>query len=533
MTRRVVWALVALVLALGVGMFRYLSIAGFSNDHYMHMAAGQQIAMGEWPSRDYVELGLPLMEALSAIPFLVVPQAPLFGEAILVAVMFGLATVFTFYAAHRLTDSWWIALLVVALEVIIYPRTYSYPKILAYAVGFLTMWRYIDQPSRVVELATAVVMAFGLRHDHGLYLGAGALLAVALTPASGGVREVVRRGAVFVAVVLLFMTPYLVFTSVHDGLWRHLMRGVELQAVESSRGRTIPSFTLDGGVVTSNAEPWLFFLFHLLPVVAAVVVWVRWRRERNPRELAMILPLIGVALLVDFGLIRDTVSARLPDAVVPAALLIGWLVAVAARQRGVAMRSLTWAATAAMVALTMTSAAAIGEIKEQLEKAEMIGGPARLWDHARNRTAQLHERFPPTQMPSRVASLLVPFFEYTDRCLDGRDHILIPAYAPEVSVWSRRLFAGGQVWFQPELLRSVEDHRFVMKRLAEQRVPVAILLSPSAEQVAARFADLDRYLRDFTDRIPMNTDDGRDLVIAFNPKLAVGRDHKTGWYCYR
>jgi hypothetical protein len=23
------------------------------------------------------------------------------------------------------------------------------------------------------------------------------------------------------------------------------------------------------------------------------------------------------------------------------------------------------------------------------------------------------------------------------------------------------------------------------------------------------------------------------LVIAFNPRLAVGRDPDTGWYCYR
>ena len=113
------------------------------------------------------------MEALSAVPFLLVPNAPLFGEAVLVATMFALAAVFTLFAARRLTGSWWIALLVVALEVVIFPRTYSYPKVLAYAVGFLAMWRYVEQPKRVVELAVAVALAFGLRHDHGIYLGGG------------------------------------------------------------------------------------------------------------------------------------------------------------------------------------------------------------------------------------------------------------------------------------------------------------------------------------------------------------------------
>jgi hypothetical protein len=248
---------------------------------------------------------------------------------------------------------------------------------------------------------------------------------------------------------------------------------------------------------------------------------------------SFICSLIVVALLVDFGLIRDTVSARLPDAVVPAALLIAWLVAVAARQRQVAVRTVTWAATAVMVTLTMTSAAAIGDIKEQLEKAEMLGSPRRLWDHARNRTAQLHERFPPEQMPSRVASTLLPFFAYVDRCFGPTDHILIPAYAPEVSVWSRRLFAGGQVWFQTELLRSEDDHALVMKRLQTQRVPVAVLLGPTAEMVIARFPQLGQYLRDFTQRIELKLDDGRDLVLAFNPQIAVGRDPQTGWSCYR
>jgi hypothetical protein len=472
------------------------------------------------------------MEALSAIPFLVTPQAPLFGEAILVAVMFSLAAVFTFYATHRLTGSWWIALLVVALEVIIYPRTYSYPKVLAYALGFLTMWRYVERPSRVVELATAVVVAFGLRHDHGLYLGIGALLAVVLTPVSGGGREAVRRVAIFAGVVGLFLAPYLVFTSIYDGLWRHLMRGLELQQVEGSRGRTIPSFRFESGLA-ANAEPWLFFAFHLLPVIAAGVLWLRWRRLGSRRELALIVPLIVVALLVDFGLIRDTVSARLPDAVVPAALLIGWLVGLALQVRPLPVRILTAAATLAFVALTMTSAVAIGDTREHLDKAEMLGSPARLWDHIRTRTAEFHARFSPAQMPSPVASKLMPFFIYGDRCLGPRDHILIPAYAPEVGVWSRRPFAGGQVWFQPELLRNDEDHRYVMSRLAEQRVPVAILLAPSATAVASRFPDLDRYLRDFTERLPLQTDDGRDLVIAFNPMLALGRDHETGWPCYR
>jgi hypothetical protein len=137
-------------------------------------------------------------------------------------------------------------------------------------------------------------------------------------------------------------------------------------------------------------------------------------------------------------------------------------------------------------------------------------------------------------MPSRVVARLVPFLEYVDRCLDRRDHILIPGFAPEVTVWSRRPFAGGQVWFQPELLTGDEDHRLVMSRLHGQRVPVAVLLLPSSDAIAVRFPELGRYLREhFPETTALEGDEDERVTIAFDPRFAVGRDRDTGWYCYR
>ena len=535
MRQRLRPVLLALALTLVVGAFRFLSLSGFNNDHYVHFAAAQQIAMGEWPSRDYVELGLPLMELLSAVPFWLFRDAPLFGEALLVAMMFALAAVFTLYAARRLTASWWIALLVVALEVVIFPRTYSYPKVLAYAAGLLAMWRYVDRPSlsRMLQLAIAVVVAFGLRYDHGIYVGIGGLLTVVAVSMPLGRVETLSKAASFAGIVLLLVMPYVVYLQVHEGFWQHIVRGIDLQAVESSRGRTIPAFTFDNGLFVSNAVPWLFFVFHLLPVAAAIAVWVCWRQQ-GWRERAAVVPLIVVALLANFGLIRDTVSARLPDAVVPVSMLLGWLVAVMLRLRPSPARSLTWIAAATVVVFTMASATAVGATKEQLEKAEMLGSPVRLWGHVHSRIAQLHERFPASQMPSRVVARLVPFLHYVDRCLGPRDHILIPGFAPEVAVWSRRPFAGGQIWFQPELLSSDEDHRLVMSRLQVQRVPVAVLLLPSSDALAASFPELGRYLRDhFPEMTPLEGDEDERVTIAFDPQIAVGRDHDTGWYCYR
>jgi len=44
----------------------FLAFAGFNNDHYIHLAGAQQMLLGEWPIRDFVDAGLPLMYAVHA-----------------------------------------------------------------------------------------------------------------------------------------------------------------------------------------------------------------------------------------------------------------------------------------------------------------------------------------------------------------------------------------------------------------------------------------------------------------------------------
>jgi hypothetical protein len=106
-------------------------------------------------------------------------------------------------AAHRLSGSLAIAILAAALEIVIFPRTYSYPKIAAYAVAACAMiavaarpsprsGRYATRrcsagwtvrfrgPSRILATAGAIAVAFLLRHDHGLYIGIASAVCVAL-----------------------------------------------------------------------------------------------------------------------------------------------------------------------------------------------------------------------------------------------------------------------------------------------------------------------------------------------------------------
>ncbi|HLG60056.1 MAG TPA: hypothetical protein VI485_32245 [Vicinamibacterales bacterium] len=535
MSERAVWVTLALVLALLVWALRFLSVAGFSNDHYMHLAAAQQMTFGEWPSRDFVDIGMPLMVALSALALWTVPQAPMLGEAVLVAVMFGLAAVLTLDGGRRLTGSVWLALLAVGLEIAIFPRSYSYPKVLAYAAGFVAMWRYVGRPSvlRLAQMALVIVLSFLLRYDHGLYLGVGALATVIIASSNRGARESGRQSVIFAVVVIALLLPYLVWVQVYDGLWHHVLRGNELRIIEDSRGRRLPDFGFALNLLEMNAVPWLYYLFHLLPFAAALVAYQRWRRSPDRRELAMVVPLAVVAVLANVGLIRETLSARIPDAIVPACLLLVWLVARAPRLRPSPTGILAWAAVAVVVVVTAASVTVVGTTKEQLERAEMLDGFGRLQKQFHDRTAQFRARLSPDQIPSRAAHTLLPFFAYADRCLGPRDHILTPAFLPEVIVWSRRPFAGGQVFFQTGVWANQHDRQLVMDRLPAQRVPV-VVLNRFADDVTMQFGELGRYVHDrFTEVTALDGGDGLRIRVGFDPRLAIGRDGSTGWPCYR
>jgi hypothetical protein len=568
--RRAVFWVVLIAIGLVTALFRFLAIAGLTNDHYVHLAGGYQISLGDWPTRDFVDFGLPLQMLLSAGAIALVPDAPLFGDAVLTAVMFGLAAIVTGVAARRLTGSTWIALFVVVLQVASFPRTYSYPKMLTYAAGALAMWRYIDRPSfaRVVQFGVVVLLSFLLRYDHGVFLGVGGLLMVALAASPEGIRAVGRRTAVYVGVMVALLLPYLVYLEVNEGLVSHIQRGSMLGALERSRGVSPPAFDFDAsggvlaaGVLAGNAVPWLYYCFWMLPIVSVIVsVITAWAtgfarsagasgsaragvmtgsgRDTAARaaDLATIVPLAAVAVLVNVYMMRDTLAVRIPDAIVPASLLLGWLVSRAWRSRWSPAGTAARMAVTLVVVVTAASVVVIGETREQLDRAGASAGLTSLPETVASRTAQLRARFSPEQIPSSTAFALLPFFEYVDRCLGQADRIFIPAYFPEAVVWARRPFAGGQIYIQGGTLLAPVDHRLIIDRLHRQRVPVALIDPDVLEAFAPTFPELGDYVQgSFSETwlTPAGARAAAGPEVRFDTRLATGRDAATGWPCFR
>ena len=220
--RKAVVTLIALALVALTMAYRVLamggSLGGFENDQFVTLSQAQQMAMGDWPVRDFVSLGKPLTILLSALAQLTLGPT-LFSEALLTTAIIGACTAIMFVLAWRASGSIVIALAVALVQVAMAPRFYNFSKLLAYAVAIPAFWAYIDKPDhrRLFLMAGAGVIAFLLRHDHGVYVGAIAMLTVALVW-HADVRRIGREVALLGVMALALVAPFLLYVQAHYGL---------------------------------------------------------------------------------------------------------------------------------------------------------------------------------------------------------------------------------------------------------------------------------------------------------------------------
>ena len=139
------------------------------------------------------------------------------------------------------------------------------------------------------------------------------------------------------AATAVFLLPWFLFVSLNGGIVPYLQFGMEVsraEAVATMLGYW-PQLRFAGLTSEANAEAWLFWLFWTLPMLCAAVLRVRLGRggERWPGEAAIVGALIVLTLMVNAGFLRDTLRARLADAIVPVALLAAWALALVWHER--------------------------------------------------------------------------------------------------------------------------------------------------------------------------------------------------------
>ena len=508
---------------------RFLAIGGFNNDHFVHFTAAQQMLFGDWPTRDFIDIGRPLQIVMSAVAQQLLGQT-LFAEAVLVSAAFGMAAALTAAIVFRLTGSLIVSCGAVAMEVAAFPRTYAYPKVLATAAGLWLIAYFLRKPSLVRQtlMAAGVMIAFLFRHDLGLFVGAGGLVASMLAAPTAPWRARWRAGMLFAGLVLAMVAPYLVYVHWNGGLWNYVVTALDQN--QSEAGYVWPNpFAVD-----AFSESRLLYLFHLLPVVALSVCASTWKARRNRWDATFVVSVAVVAVAENFGLIRDPLDARMPDAIVPAVVLGAWL----AHRAWLARPRYVW--IPAVVAVLLGTGLAIthfGEgIREEMNRAGLTLQiwqhpgwlPARLSEHS----ATLHDRFA-ADPPSRAMSALMPFVVYVGRCTTEQHRLFLAGMIPEVAYFAQRPFAGGG--YEHLNFRSRVNQERVVDRLRRQVVPFALISSEYANDFDVNLPIVAGYVRE---RYTLLTDvfyyeDAHISILVDGTLPSASRDAATGWPCFR
>jgi hypothetical protein len=533
--RSVAWALLVVAMLLATTAFRFLNLKnGFSDDHYVHLAGGWQMTFGEWPTRDFVDPGLPAMFAASAAAQWLLGDT-LYSEVVLVAVAFGAAAAFTMLAVRQLTGSMILALVAAIAEVAIVPRTYGYPKLLLYAVGFWLMARYALRPTigRAATMAAVVVIAFLFRHDHGLFLGTGGLLVAALSAPERTSRAVLRSAGVFVALVAVFLLPYLIFIEAYMGLALYIRTGIEFSRAEAARqGHVWPRLLGD-----NRLQAALLYECYLIPLLALAVA--AWDRRRD--TIALVVPIAVVALMVNFGFIREPLGTRLPDAIVPLVVLGAWLIGrawapgrpVQPERRYERKRLITIPLSLVAFVVVGASIVRAGSTVEELDRAALFAPWDTIPGRFGERADQYKTRFDDYLIPSGEVLRLVPFFNYLDRCTTRAHRLLNVGFAVEVPYFARRAFAGGISYFAGYPAIPDLDQR-VLTKMRSEIVPFVLIASEFAKEFPVRFPLTERYVRvRYTPLLDVTIRDDLTIHILIDPNLpSRGRDQETGYPCF-
>ena len=423
-----------------------------------------------------------------------------------------------------------VALIPVLIEVLIFPRTYSYLKMVIYSADVLAILWYADRPShvRATVLALLTVVAGLIRHDHGLYLGIAGLVAVALSPAPSD-RFKGMSVVLFCGAVLAFALPYLIYLQMYEGVLAHLRRGLSFTTLEMSRQG------LPWGYIRPH-EVWLLIATWCSPLAALAVLAARAIRHSTGAwvDVRRLGPLVVLAIVANAGLIRDLPETRLPDAIVVPSLVGVWLAHRAWTSFTGARLVFVRVAIAAALVTTMWGVTVMGHTPEQLDRIGMFNGIGRLPERFVERAREMKRPWEGRQAPSEAVKQMRPFFDYSRRCVSPDAQLLIAGHLPEVLVLARRPFAGGQMWFMPGALATSEDHALVMRRLANERIPLAVIRRPLYDDIAIEFPELDAFIRQRFTPIDMWSLGGDDrIVLLADSREATGKDRETGWPCFR
>lgn len=532
MVRRVPIVMAGAVACVALAL-QFLASTSLINDHYMHMAWAQQVALGEVPGRDFVDPGMPLQYLLTAATQWARP-GPL-TEAVLAIGLLSLAAGATSLGVARLTGSTLAGVAAAVIELLLQPRLYSYPKVVVPSMLVLLGLAYARQwrGSRIA-LGAGIAIAFLFRHDLGGYAAVfGMVLALSSTgPWRARGIELLRLGGM----TLLWLLPYFGFVQWAEGLPEHVHNGLEFFGGES-RELAFAWPTIRFGAGQDGWSAWnkedaaavLFYICSLLPVLTLVLLVLR-RTVLERTTIRVVAAVAAMALPYNNVVLREPITVRVPDLAAVIAVLVTWCAVQLLRgsatptvSRPAVMRLVTGALATLLLLATGVNAAVLGETRDRFESTRLARGRAEMLQRAASVMAAGRDwpwasRWPSGDLP--------PVIEYINQCTRPDDRLLVTWFAPEFYYFTQRGFAGGHALVFAPSFSAPRDQARTVARLRSARVPVALVNESDRPKLSHLYSQIDQYLIDEYQPIGSFVMEGGAKVLIM---LHRGWQGRTTW----
>ena len=287
-----------------------------------------------------------------------------------------------------------------------------------------------------------------------------------------------------------------------------------------------------------TAAVWLYDVLLLTPLLAALVLAVRVVRGRaREGETAKVLAAIVIGVLFNVSQIRGNLDSRLPDVIVPAALLwvwMAWAAFAAPPLRRAKMRQIVTgaAATVGLLAVWLAVDAYAGFVS-YLEAAELFSSPANVSRRLAGAIQSL--RGDPLDHYAPPGSRGLPALtRYVNRCTAPDDRLVVLGYQPEIYFYADRRIGAGNVAFHANLGAAPEQQTTIVSRLRQQNVPVVILPVNEVREVEQSYPIVKRYI---DERYELAQESGfgggRPFRVLVDRKAAVTHtDEEMGLPCF-
>jgi hypothetical protein len=503
-----------------------LLFPGLTNDDFMHLAWAQQVLLGEWPGRDFVDPGYPLQWGLSALMQVVVPGT--LGEALLTAAALAFAAGATCFGMTRLTGSAWAGTSAALIQLAFLPRLYSYPKVLVPALLLPVGLYYAEHRRGRFALALVIAIAFLFRHDLGGYAAVfGGLVAVFSEHGwKQRAREVLHLGAL----TILWLSPYFLYVHGTEGLPLHIHNSREYFSGEVTYSvfdwpQFDQALTAVGHQWTINdAATLLFYVGYALPLLA-VALLLRTRHKASSRT-AVLVAFTGLAVCYDAILLRNVLVVRAPDLAAIYAILGTWISIELWRRSRARMFALR-AALLASLAILVVAVGTLGNVVNRWRDAGL------LFDRPVGRSiSDVYEKR--GDWPSYWDTANTPaIITYINECMLPDEYFLTNWFAPEYYVSSRRGFAAGHAVLLGHANRSDDDQIRMLNWLRAQQAPVVLLGGPNREAFEDDYPLLGDYIRRSYESVELFPSPGVNeielLVLRRERSSTAWQD--TNWPC--